>query len=142
MHASRTVAAAQQMYRAQQYTGVASLCADVLECEPDNLDLRILRARALLALRRDEEAQRELRCILRWNSETAEVFSLLSELAIRRGKLDAAVTFLKQALRLAPDDRKVAALLDLVRSSNQPTVAVEKLPAATATVGCTLSRAY
>lgn len=125
------------MFRAQQYTGVASLCAGALESEPDNFELRLLRARALLALRRDEEAHFELRCLLRWHSETetAEVFGLLGELAIRRGKLDAAVTFLKQAQRLAPGDRKVAAMLDLLQSSNQPTVAVEKLPAATATVG-------
>lgn len=138
MHASR-IAAAQQMFRAQQFTGVASLCADALEGEPDNLDLRVLRVRALLALRRDEEARVELSRILRSHRETAEVFQLLGELAIRRKKLDAAETFLKQALRLAPHDRKVSALLELVRSSNQPTVAVEKLPAATATVGCTLA---
>lgn len=123
------------MFRAQQYTGVASLCAGALEGEPDNFDLRLLRARALLAIRRDEEAHFELRCLLRWHSETSEVFGLLGELAIRRGKLDAAVTFLKQAQRLAPGERKIATMLDLLQSSNQPTVAVEKLPAATATVG-------
>ncbi len=138
MHA-RTVAAAQHLFRSQQYTGVAALCEEALEIEPDNLELRILRVRALLALRRDEEATRELSRILRWGSETAEVFRLLGELAIRRGKLHAAETFLRQSLKLAPDDRKTQALLELVQSSNQPTVAVEKLPAATATVGCTLS---
>jgi Tetratricopeptide repeat len=131
------------MFRAQQYTGVAALCADALDGEPDNLELRVIRVRALLALRRDEEAQRELSRILRWSSQTgevtAEVFRLLGELAIRREKLRAAETFLRQALRLSADDRKTKALLELVQSSNQPTVAVEKLPAATATVGCTLS---
>ncbi|HKE14019.1 MAG TPA: tetratricopeptide repeat protein [Kofleriaceae bacterium] len=126
------------MYRAQQYTGVATLCLDALEVDPDNLELRVLRTRALLALRRDEEAKRELSRILRVGSETAEVFRLLGELAIRRGKLVAAETFLRHALRLSPGDRTTEALLDLVQSSNQPTVAVEKLPAATATVGCTL----
>lgn len=141
MHASRTVAAAQHLFRQQQYTGVAALCADALEIEPDNLELRILRVRALLALRRDEEATRELSRILRWGGETAEVFRMLGELAIRRGKLLAAETFLRQSLRLAPDQRKTQVLLELVRNSNQPTVAVEKLPAATATVGCTLSPA-
>ncbi len=139
MHASRTVAAAQHLFRSQQYTGVAALCADALDIEPDNLDLRILRVRALLALRRDEEATRELSRILRWGSETAEVFRLLGELAIRRGKLHAAETFLRQSFKLDPHERKTQALLQLVQSSNQPTVAVEKLPAATATVGCTLS---
>jgi tetratricopeptide (TPR) repeat protein len=134
------IAAAQQMYRAKQYTGVASLCAEALEGEPDNLDLRIMRVRALLALRRDEEATRELSKILRWGSETAEVFRLLGELAIRQGKAHAALTFLRQAVRLAPDDSRAASLLEvLVQGSNQPTVAVEKLPAATATVGCTLA---
>jgi tetratricopeptide (TPR) repeat protein len=138
VHASRTFAAARDLFRAQQYTGTASLCGEALEVEPDNLELRILRVRALLALRRDEEARNELGRILRLHGETAEVFRLLGELAIRRSKLWAAEVFLKHALLLAPDDRKVEALLELVRNSNQPTVAVEKLPAATATVGCTL----
>jgi tetratricopeptide (TPR) repeat protein len=139
VHASRMIAAAQQMYRAKQYTGVASLCAEGLEGEPDNLDLRVLRVRALLALRRDEEAKRELSKVLRWGSETAEVFRLLGELAIRQGKAYAALTFLRQAVRLAPDDTRAESLLKVLLSSNQPTVAVEKLPAATATVGCTLA---
>jgi hypothetical protein len=93
-----------------------------------------------MALRRDEEAQRELARVLRRDGETAEVFRLLGELAIRRGKLHAAEIFLRQAHRLSPDDPQIESLLDLVQSSNQPTVAVEKLPAATATVGCTLPR--
>jgi hypothetical protein len=136
---ARTFAAAQHLFRSQQFTGVADLCEEALEVEPDNLELRTLRVRALLALRRDEEATVELSRVLRRGSETAEVFRLLGELAIRRGKLHAAETFLRQSLLLAPDERKTQALLELVRSSNQPTVAVEKLPAATATVGCTLS---
>jgi hypothetical protein len=126
------------MLHAREYAGVVSLCGEALESDPDNLDLRIIRARALMALRRDDEAKRELGRVLRWHSPSAEAYRLLGELAIRSGKLEAAETFLRHAVRLAPAEPSLAALLDLVQSSNQPTVAVEKLPAATATVGCTL----
>lgn len=139
MHASSVIEAAEELFRARQYRAVVSQCTEALELDPDNLTLRILRARSLMALRRDEEAKRELSRVLRWHQDCGEAYRLLAELAIRRGKLDAASTFLKHALRLSPDDAAAQDLLELVQSSNQPTVAVEKLPAATATVGCTLS---
>ena len=139
MHASSVIGAAEELFRARQYRAVVSQCSEALELDPDNSILRILRARSLMALRRDEEAKRELSRVLRWHQDSGEAYRLLAELAIRRGKLDAATTFLRHALRLSPDDAAAQDLLELVQSSNQPTVAVEKLPAATATVGCTLS---
>lgn len=139
MHAS-SVMEAERLFQSQQYGSAASVCAEALELDPDNLDLRILRARALMALRRDEEAKRELSRALRWHPESGEAYRLLGELAIRRGKLKAASTFLRQAVRFSDDENASArGLLDLIESSNQPTVAVEKLPAATATVGCPFS---
>ncbi len=138
MHAS-SVMEAERLFQSQQYAIAASVCAEALELEPDNLDLRILRARALMALRRDEEAKRELSRALRWHPGSGEAYRLLGELAIRRGKLKAASTFLRQAVRFSDENASARDLLDLIESSNQPTVAVEKLPAATATVGCTFS---
>ena len=138
MPASRVVERHQQLFDARQYAACAAACAEALAFDPECLDLRILRARALMAIRRDEEAKRELSRALRWHRATGDTYRLLGELAIRGGKLGAARTFLAQAVRLAPCDHAAAALLELVQSSNQPTVAVEKLPAATATVGCTV----
>ena len=130
---------AERLFQSRQYGSAASICAEALEVEPDNLDLRILRARALMALRRDEEAKRELSRALRWHPASGEAYRLLGELAIRRGKLKAASTFLRQAVRFSDENACARGLLDLIESSNQPTVAVEKLPAATATVGCPFS---
>lgn len=138
VHASR-VMEAERLFQSRQYGSAASLCAEALEVEPDNLDLRILRARALMALRRDEEAKRELSRALRWHPASGEAYRLLGELAIRRGKLKAASTFLRQAVRFSDENACARGLLDLIESSSQPTVAVEKLPAATATVGCPFS---
>lgn len=138
MHAS-SVMEAERLFQSRQYGSAASFCAEALELEPDNLDLRILRARALMALRRDEEAKRELSRALRWHPASGEAYRLLGELAIRRGKLKAASTFLRQAVRFSDESASARDLLDLIESSNQPTVAVEKLPAATATVGCPFS---
>jgi len=130
---------AERLFQSRQYGSAASICAQALELEPDNLDLRILRARALMALRRDEEAKRELSRALRWHPASGEAYRLLGELAIRRGKLKAASTFLRQAVRFSDESACAQGLLELIESSNQPTVAVEKLPAATATVGCPFS---
>jgi tetratricopeptide (TPR) repeat protein len=138
VHAS-SVMEAERLFQSQQYAIAASMCAEALELEPDNLDLRILRARALMALRRDEEAKRELSRALRWHPASGEAYRLLGELAIRRGKLKAASTFLRQAVRFSDENASARDLLDLIESSSQPTVAVEKLPAATATVGCPFS---
>ena len=138
MPASYGREAAQKELEGRRYAACADLCAEALAVEPENLDVRILRARALMALRRDEEATREVSRALRWHPDSSEAYRLLGELAIRRGKLTAAATFLAHAVRLAPDDATSLGLLDLVRSSSQPTVAVEELPAATATVGCSV----
>jgi tetratricopeptide (TPR) repeat protein len=144
VHASSVREAAEKLFHAHEYGSAASMCAEALECDPDNLNLRILRARALMALRRDGEAKRELSRALRWHPAAGAAYRLLGELAIRAGKVDAAKTFLRHALRCK--DGPARGLLDLLEGSNQPvdssiqpTVAVEKLPAATATVGCSFS---
>jgi tetratricopeptide (TPR) repeat protein len=129
---------ANRLLAARDFQGCAQCCAEALELEPANLDLRLLRARALMALGRESEATKELGRVLRWHPESSEGYLLLGQLAARRRKLCAAGTFLGHAVRLAPEDRRAHDLLELVQRSIQPTVAVEKLPAATATVGCLL----
>ena len=118
---------------------VVAVCGDALTTYSENVELRLLRARALTALRRDEEAQRELRRCLRLDPRSAPCYRLLGELSLRRDELESAEIFLKEALRLDPNERDAKDLLDIARSllnnAKQPTVAVERLPAATATVG-------
>jgi tetratricopeptide (TPR) repeat protein len=129
--------AALGLFRARQFPSVVAVCTDALADFSDNLHLRLLRARALLALRRDEEGQRELRECLRLDPRSARAYRTLGELSLRRDELESAEIFLREALRLDPGDPDAADLLDIAKSLNQPTVAVEKLPAATVTVGCT-----
>jgi tetratricopeptide (TPR) repeat protein len=94
--------AALQLYRARQFPAAAVVCGEAVENDPDNLYLRLLRARALLALRNDGEAQKELaECVTR-DPRCAEAFRLLGELGIRRDEAESAAVFLREALRLDP----------------------------------------
>lgn len=131
--------AALELYRSRQFPGVVAVCADALDNDPDNLHIRLLLARALLALRRDIEAQSHLRDCLRRDPRCAPAYRHLGELAMRRDELQSATIFLREATRIDPDDRDAHDLLRVVQElvrPNQPTAAVEKLPAATVAVGC------
>lgn len=138
MHASSERHEAAELFRTRQYRAAAAVCLELLARDPDDLELRILRARALMALRSDEEAKRELSRAIRLDRRSGEAHRLLGELAIRCGKMDAAATLLRQAVRCAPNDTMAASLLELLScsSSIQPTAAADKLPAAAAAVGC------
>lgn len=140
MNASGERLAAADLFRTRQYRAAASVCQEELARDPDNLALRILRARALMALRCDDEAKRELSRAMQINRRSGEAHRLLGELAIRCGKMDAAATLLRQAVKYSPGDTLASSLLDLLSCSIQPTAAVEKLPAATAAVGCSVPR--
>lgn len=127
-----------ELFRARQYPGVVALCSDVLDARPHDLEPRLLLARALLALRRDVEARHTLRRCLRIDARCGAAYRLLGELALRRDELASARLFLGEALRIDPDDADATELIGVVQSLFQPTAVVEKLPAATAAVGCPL----
>jgi tetratricopeptide (TPR) repeat protein len=131
---------AAELFRTRQYRAAANVCLELLARRPDDLPLRILRARALMALRCDEEAKRELSRAIRLDRRSGEAHRLLGELAIRCGKMDAAATLLRQAVRCSPNDTLAASLLELLSASAsiQPTAAADKLPAAAAAVGCSV----
>lgn len=130
---------AAELFRARQYPAVVATCSDAIADDPIDVPLRVLLARALMALRRDGDAQRELRACLQIDPRCPQAYRLLGELALRRDELESARMFLKEALRIDGADRDAEDLLGIVESLNQPTAAVEKLPAATAAVGCTSS---
>ena len=110
----------EELFRAGRYRHAASRCSEVLVDDPDNLGLHLLRVRALMALRCDEQAKRELGRLLRWRPDSGLAHRLLAELAIRLGKMTAAVTLLKRAVKLSPDDRTASSLLELIECLNRP----------------------
>jgi tetratricopeptide (TPR) repeat protein len=142
--------AALELYRARQFPGVAAVCGEAIEADPDNLHLRLLRARALLALRNDGEAQSELAECVHRNPRCAMAYRYLGELGVRRDEPESAAVFLREALRLDPDDihsqewlRIAENMLGRARAPHppvRPATAAEKLPAAAAVVGHFVSR--
>lgn len=132
--------AALELYRARHYSGVVAVCTDALADSPRDLNLRLLLSRALLALRRDEEAQHQLQRCLQLEPRCAEAYRLLGELSLRRDEFRSAEIFCREALRIDPGEQRARELLDVLAKWTQPTAAVEKLPAATVAVGPFRSR--
>jgi hypothetical protein len=81
----------------------------------DHATLRLVRARALLAFRADEAAGRDLTRCLELAPRTVTALQLLCELALRRGDLAVAEIFLRDALALAPEDKRNAELGVVIR---------------------------
>jgi tetratricopeptide (TPR) repeat protein len=133
--------AAIELYRERHYSSVVAVVGDALDQDPDSIHLRMLRARAWLALRRDLEAQQDLSDVIRTEPRCATAYRLLGELAVRRDELASARIFLREAVRLDPGDREAEEWLSIAETLVRPTAAAEKLPAAAAAVGRPLSRA-
>jgi tetratricopeptide (TPR) repeat protein len=138
--------AALQLFRAREYPAAAVVCGEAIDDDPDNLYLRLLRARALLALRNDGEAQHELAECVRRDPRCAEAYRLLGELGIRRDEADSAAVFLREALRLDPGHAEAEEWLGVAESMRKKTslafrsaTAGEKLPAAPAVAGLSFS---
>ncbi|MBK9031390.1 MAG: hypothetical protein IPL61_08640 [Myxococcales bacterium] len=114
------VAAARELYLARQYPGVVAACADALaELAPTDrgsIALRLLAARSLIALRRDVDAQVEIRACLNLEPQCGPAYRLLGELAARADELASAKIFLREALRLAPDDDEAREWLGIVEN--------------------------
>ncbi len=126
--------AALELFSARHYPGVVAACQDAILDDPGNLHLRLLRARALMALRRDPEAQTEISECLRLEPRLGAAYRLLGELAARRDEVESAKIFLREALRLDPDDAEAREWLGVVQAMVRSTAAADKLPAAAAAV--------
>jgi hypothetical protein len=100
------IATASELLEARHYPGVVAMCTDALEDEPECLPLLLIRAHARVALRRDLDAQADLRDVIRLDPRCAVAYRLLGELAARRDENSAAAQFFREALRLDPDDRE------------------------------------
>jgi tetratricopeptide (TPR) repeat protein len=76
-------------------------------------ELRVYRARALMALGRLEEAERDLGLALHQRPESATIHRLLCEIALCRGDLTRAEALLERAIDLDPDHPRAHELADV-----------------------------
>src|SRR5205814_1948850 len=117
------------------YPGVIAVVSDALDAEPDCVPLLLVRARAHIALRRDLDAQADLRDIIRLEPQCGVAYRLLGELAARRDENESAAIFFREALRLAPDDNEAADWLAIVGNTPRPAAAAQIIPAPAAAAG-------
>jgi hypothetical protein len=87
-----------------------------------------------MALRRDLDAQADLRDIIRLDPRCSLAYRLLGELAGRRDENASAAVFFREALRLDPDDREAHDWLQIV-SAPRPAATVTRLPATAVAAG-------
>ncbi len=129
------IATAHELFEGRHYPSVVALASDALEHEPECVDLLVVRARAHIALRRDLDAQADLRDIIRLEPQCGLAYRLLGELAARRDENESAAIFFREAIRLQPDDHEAADWLMIVDASIRPAAAARKLPAPVAAAG-------
>jgi len=125
---------AAELFEGRHYPGVVAMVTDALEHEPDCVPLLLIRARAHIALRRDLDAQADLRDLIRIDSSCSMAFRLLGELAARRDENHSAATFFREALRLDPNDQEARDWLQIV-DSVRPAAVATKLPAPATAAG-------
>jgi hypothetical protein len=126
------ISTAAELFGARHYPGVVAVCTDALEDEPECVPLLLIRARARAALRRDLDAQADLRDVIRLDPQCGAAYRLLGELAARSDENAAAAQFFREALRLDPDDREARDWLLVVERSAprvRPAAGAAKLPA-------------
>ncbi|MDB4961685.1 MAG: hypothetical protein JWP01_1684 [Myxococcales bacterium] len=114
------IATATELFEARHFPGVVAVCTDALESEPECVKLLVMRARAHIGLRRDLEAQADLRDIIRLDPQCGLAYRLLGELAARRDENESAAIFFREALRLEPTDQAAADWLQIVDASARP----------------------
>lgn len=129
------LASAEELFKARHYPSVVALVSDALENEPESVHLLLLRARAHINLRRDLEAQADLRDIIRLDPQCGVAYRLLGELAARRDENESASIFFREALRLDPTDLEAEDWLSIVGISSRPAAVAHKLPAPAAAAG-------
>ncbi len=134
------IASATELFLARQFPGVVAVVSDALEQDPECVELLLLRARARIGLRRDLEAQADLRDVIRLEPHRAIAYRLLGQLAARRGEHDSAAIFFREALRLDPGDNEASDWLAIVDAPSGPAAVAHILPAPAAAAGRTLTR--
>jgi hypothetical protein len=121
------IATAEELFGARHFSSVVALATDALEAEPGCVPMLILRARAHIALRRDIDAQSDLRKIIQLDGHCAIAYRLLGELAARRDENESAGIFFRESMRLDPRDREAREWLQIVESSTRPSSPPEQI---------------
>lgn len=134
------ITTASELLQARHFPRVVALVTEALEREPGCVPLLLLRARANIGLRRELEAQADLREIIRLEPRCSLAYRLIGELAARRDENESAAIFFREALRLDPDDQEAADWLMIVEASVRPAAVANKLPAPAAAAGRFSSR--
>lgn len=129
------IATATELFDCRHFPGVVAMCTDALEDEPECVPLLVIRARAHLALRRDLDAQADLRDIIRLAPQSGIAYRMLGELAARRDENESAAIFFREALRLDPDDLEAVTWLQIVDANLRPAAVAKNLPAPAAAAG-------
>lgn len=87
-----------------------------LEAAPDNLEGRVMLARAYAALHQWKEAQGELLRVVKVDRSNRQGFALLGEVLLRRSDFERAVPVLQHAQNLDPTSPQILAMLRRARA--------------------------
>jgi tetratricopeptide (TPR) repeat protein len=96
-----------------------TVCGQGLEASPDNLEARVMLARAFAALHQWKEAQGELLRVVKIDRSSRMGFALLGEVLLRRNDYERAVPVLQHAQNLDPTSPQILSMLKRARA-NQP----------------------
>jgi len=90
-----------------------------LEASPDNLEGRVMLARAFAALHQWKEAQGELLRVVKVDRSNRQGFALLGEVLLRRSDFERAVPVLQHAQNLDPTSPAILSMLRRARAGQQ-----------------------
>ncbi|HEU4613780.1 MAG TPA: tetratricopeptide repeat protein [Kofleriaceae bacterium] len=96
-----------------------TVCSQGLDVSPDNLEARVMLARAHAALHQWKEAQGELLRVVKIDRSSRMGFALLGEVLLRRNDYERAVPVLQHAQNLDPTSPQILSMLKRARA-NQP----------------------
>lgn len=99
------IAIASELFECRHYGSAVATCSSVLEDDPACVPLLLIRARCFIAMRRDADAQADLRTIIQLDSRCALAYRLLGELAARKDENASAAIFFRESIRLDPGDQ-------------------------------------
>ncbi len=112
------IAIAAELFECRHYASAVATCTSALDGDPTSVPLLLVRARCHLALRREADAQRDLRDVIRRDARCALAYRLLGELAARRDENPSAAIFFREALRLDPGDQNARDWLAVVEPTH------------------------
>lgn len=126
------LATARELFECRHFPSVVAACTEALRSEPACVPLILLRAQAHVAMRRELDAQADLRAVIRLEPRCGLAYRLLGELAARRDEHESAAIFFREALRLDPGDHEAMDWLQVVAGRSdrlRPAAGAKQLPA-------------